>query len=136
MLETKPPIILDGAHNLIAARRLASYLSDLGRDKKITLVIGILDDKPYQAMLKTLVPLCSRVIVTKPVIDRSLDPKVLAKEVRQFEKKVEVIQSVSEAVSHAMETTSETDFICIAGSLYVVGEAKAALEGSQAPEPV
>lgn len=136
MLETKPPIILDGAHNLIAARRLASYLSDLGSDKKITLVIGILDDKPYQAMLKTLVPLCSRVIVTKPVIDRSLDPKVLAKEVRQFEKKVEVIQSVSEAVSHAMETTSETDFICIAGSLYVVGEAKAALEGSRAPEPV
>jgi folylpolyglutamate synthase/dihydropteroate synthase len=35
-----------------------------------------------------------------------------------------------------METTSETDFICIAGSLYVVGEAKAALEGSRAPEPV
>lgn len=136
MLETKPPIILDGAHNLIAARRLASFLSDSAADKKITLVIGILDDKPYQAMLNTLVPLCSRVIVTRPVIDRSLAPGVLARAVRQMTDQVEIIESVKDALAHAIATTQDKELICIAGSLYVVGEAKAALQGAAAPEPV
>ncbi len=58
-----PTVILDGAHNLAAMKNLARFLatSDYTKKKKITLVIGILDDKPYSAMLKALLPLCDRV---------------------------------------------------------------------------
>ncbi|MBA2880879.1 dihydrofolate synthase/folylpolyglutamate synthase [Desulfosalsimonas propionicica] len=136
MIDTTPPMILDGAHNLIAARRLAAFLSDTAADKNITLVIGILDDKPCQAMLNTLVPLCQRVIVTRPVIDRSLPARVIEAGVKKLTDHVEIVESVRDAVFYAMETTANTDLICVAGSLYVVGEAKAALEGARAPEPV
>ena len=40
---------------------------------------------------------------------------------------IEIIPKVAEAVAHAYRVTESNDLICIAGSLYVVGEAKEAL---------
>ncbi|MCF8024845.1 MAG: bifunctional folylpolyglutamate synthase/dihydrofolate synthase [Desulfobacteraceae bacterium] len=136
ILETRPEILIDGAHNLIAARRLAAFLSDYGRNRKVTLVIGILDDKPYKAMLKSLVPLCDHIIATRPVIERSLPASTLAGIAMEMTDQVEVIDDVSSAVVRAMEVTPETGIICIAGSLYVAGEAIAALEGMSVPVAV
>jgi len=121
----KPLIILDGAHNLKAAQVLGKHLSRNMADKKLTLVVGILDDKPYEKMLKHLVPCAQRVIITKAKIDRSLETDVLKAAVEKItNKKIEVIEDVPMAVSHAISTCSEDDAICIAGSLYVAGEAK------------
>ena len=41
---------------------------------------------------------------------------------------IKIIQDVGSAVKHAVETASPQDAVCIAGSLYVVGEAKEELE--------
>jgi dihydrofolate synthase/folylpolyglutamate synthase len=41
---------------------------------------------------------------------------------------ITIIPDVNSAVQHAIDTASTHDVICIAGSLYVVGEAKATLE--------
>ena len=73
-----PLVILDGAHNIKAAALLGKYLNQTLGEKKLTLVIGILDDKPYQAMLAQLLPRAQRVIVTRAKTDRSLEPAVLA----------------------------------------------------------
>ena len=127
MASTKPLILLDGAHNLVAARQLAAYLRDAMSNLDITLVIGILDDKPYQAMLRDLVSTASRVILTQPKIDRGLSPDILAESVRPMTPNVKVIPDVAQAVEHAVKTVGPQDAICIAGSLYVVGEAKQAL---------
>ena len=48
MVSTDPYILLDGAHNLMAARNLARFLSTNLAGRHIILVIGILDDKPYK----------------------------------------------------------------------------------------
>ena len=121
-----PLVILDGAHNLKAAQVLATYLKKIVTDKNLTLVIGILDDKPHEDMLKLLVPLARRVIVTQAKTDRSIPTGVIATSVQNFfSGKVEEIKDVKEAVSHAISTSSKEDAICIAGSLYVAGEAKA-----------
>jgi len=106
IVSSSPLILLDGAHNFIAARNLARYLDENLSDRNITLVIGILDDKPYKAMLKNLLPLCKKVILTRPKIDRAIAPENL----------------------HPPE-----DVICIAGSLYVVGEAKEMFEKKPVP---
>ncbi len=97
-------------------------------DRNITLVIGILDDKPHDAMLKSLLPLCSRAIITAPQIDRALPPEALHKVARQILSDITIIPHVNSAVQHAVETASPHDVVCVAGSLYVVGEAKEALE--------
>lgn len=122
-----PFVLLDGAHNLVAAKALARYLARALEGRNITLVAGILDDKPYSAMLQCLLPLCRRAIVTRPRIDRALTPETLYAEARKWVPEVQLTQDVDSAVRLALDTALEGEAICIAGSLYVVGEAKEAI---------
>ncbi|NOX35328.1 MAG: bifunctional folylpolyglutamate synthase/dihydrofolate synthase [Deltaproteobacteria bacterium] len=121
----KPLVILDGAHNLHAAKVLGKYLSSTLKERKLTLVLGILDDKPYEKMLKSLVPCAGNIIITKAKINRSLEPAILKKAAQKFtQNPVTIIEDVKEAVAHAIDTSSPGDAVCIAGSLYVAGEAR------------
>jgi dihydrofolate synthase/folylpolyglutamate synthase len=128
IVSENPFVILDGAHNLIAARNLAKFLSENLVDRRITLVVGILDDKPYGAMLKSLLPVCSRAIITRAKTDRALAPQRLYAVAKKIIPDVTMIPGVAAAVRQAVETASPDEVVCIAGSLYVVGEAKEAIE--------
>ena len=120
-----PLVILDGAHNLHAVKVLGKYLTSILKKRKLTLVLGILNDKPYKKMLEHLVPLAGRVIITKAKIDRSLDPAVLKAAAEKLTQgAVTIIEDVKTAVTHAVTASNDTDVVCVAGSLYVVGEAK------------
>jgi len=130
IVSTEPRIILDGAHNFIAARNLARFLSAHFAGRNLTMVIGILDDKPYHAMLKCLLPTANRVILTRAKINRALEPEKLEALAKKMVPKVIINADVEQAINFAIDTSSPDDVICVAGSLYVVGEAKQALEGS------
>ncbi len=135
IVRREPLVILDGAHNLMAARRLAEYLAQHLEGRRLTLVAGILDDKPFEAMLKPLVPLCSRIVLTQPVIDRALPPERLLACVRRLGADAEIIAEVPRAVAHAIDTADRRDAVCVAGSLYTVGEARRfLLERGDLPE--
>ncbi|MFZ2633263.1 MAG: folylpolyglutamate synthase/dihydrofolate synthase family protein [Desulfosalsimonadaceae bacterium] len=127
ILPTSPPILIDGAHNLMSARVLGNYFRDELSDKKITLVIGILDDKPYQSILQSLLPHCRRVVLTEPKIDRRLSPGKMMDLAKSLVPDTEIVLDVGAAVRHAISITPPDGMVCIAGSLYVVGEAKQAL---------
>ena len=122
-----PFIIIDGAHNLAAAEKLAAFLEGLAKQRRLTLVIGILDDKPHAEILQTLLPPCDRVVLTSPQIKRSLPAEALLPTAKELAGEIQVVPTVREAIAHAIDTASEGEAICIAGSLYVVGEAKEAL---------
>mgnify|MGYP000754854153 CR=1 FL=1 len=130
IVSRQPLVILDGAHNLMAARNLGQFLrnSDILAGREVTLVIGILDDKPWEAMLQSLVPPCKRVILTQPEIDRALPAETLLPVVKKMAATVEIIPDVAEAVRRAIKTTADDAAVCVAGSLYVVGEARDMLE--------
>jgi len=123
-----PLVILDGAHNLSAVRNLSKYMAENLSDRRITLVAGILDDKSYESMLQKLLPNCSRVILTRSKIDRSLEPEKLYPIAKRVVSDVTIIHDVGKAVQHALKTVSPDEAVCIAGSLYVVGEARAFFE--------
>jgi len=123
-----PMIIMDGAHNLIAARELARFLGDNLAQRPITLVVGILDDKPYKSMLRSLLSVCSRVIITRAKTNRALDTQRLFETAKKIISDVRIISDVAQAFKQAVATADFNEVICIAGSLYVVGEAKAAIE--------
>ena len=126
-----PMIILDGAHNLNASKELAKYLRTELKGRRITLVIGILEDKPYEAILEHLLPACSRVILTSPKIDRALPVDILYPIAAAITPDVQMIPEVSRAIAFAVQNARPEDVICVAGSLYVVGEAKAFLNQSE-----
>ncbi len=129
-----PTVILDGAHNLDAAACLATYLSTEWSGRRITLVIGILEDKPFQEILNVLLPPCDRVILTQPAIYRALSPESLRSAAEGKVRIIEEVPTVADAIRRAVESSGPDDVVCIAGSLYVVGEAKAYLENTSITE--
>ena len=137
VVQDNPMVIIDGAHNLAAVENLARYLADSPElaDKKIHLVIGILDDKPYRTMLKKLIAVCDTVILTRPAIGRAVKPDVLARIAGSLNRKYEIVDTVAEAVRRAIDKAAPNDAVCIAGSLYVAGEARHALIGKGIAQP-
>ncbi|RLC31688.1 MAG: bifunctional folylpolyglutamate synthase/dihydrofolate synthase [Deltaproteobacteria bacterium] len=123
-----PEIIIDGSHNLMAARKLGQFLRQKYAHKELTLVIGILDDKPFESIMQSLLPSCAHVILTEPDIDRSLPPEKLMPFTKSIVNDTVIVEDVTSAVTRAIDTTASDGAICIAGSLYVVGEAKQALK--------
>jgi len=132
IVSENPLIILDGAHNIIATRKLVKYLSKNLAGRNITLIAGILDDKPYSSMLKTLCSVCNRAILTQPKINRALPPEKLYSAAKEIITDIKIIPDVSQAIKHAIKTTPKNEAICIAGSLYLVGEAIKYFEKSPA----
>ncbi|MFH2220392.1 MAG: folylpolyglutamate synthase/dihydrofolate synthase family protein [Pseudomonadota bacterium] len=127
IVSTSPLVILDGAHNLMAARTLAEYLSENLSGRNITLVVGMMDDKAYKAILRRLLPLCSRAVLTRSDIDHAIAPEKLYPVAKKIVSNTQIVHDVGKAVKYAIDTASPDDVVCISGSLYVVGEAKAAL---------
>ena len=84
-------------------------------------------------MLKNLLPLCKKVILTRPKIDRSITPENLHSTAKEFISDIQIIPDVQKAIAHAIENASPEDVVCIAGSLYVVGEAKEMFEKEPIP---
>lgn len=127
IVSREPLIILDGAHNLAAARSLSGHLSSTYPDRRITMVVGILDDKPFGAILRQFARCCHRFILTQPAIGRALPARRLYDEISDYNGQCVIQPAVGLAVKQAIESAGPDEIICIAGSLYVVGEAKSAL---------
>jgi dihydrofolate synthase / folylpolyglutamate synthase len=124
----KPDLYLDGAHNPASARMLAGAVRDMKRAyRRLVLVLGILGDKDYRGIVSELVPLADHVIVTKPEYSRAMDVAALTSEVRALHASVETAETVKKAVVAAQAMAAPDDLILVTGSLYVVGDARAAI---------
>ena len=115
LLSRRPPVILDGAHNLPGVRALAGYLRE-ENIRGFTLLFGVLRDKQYPAMARLLAPLARHVVLTEPRSERALPPERLR---RYFPgKKCRVERDYSRALAVAKKF-KRTIIVC--GSLYLVG---------------
>jgi dihydrofolate synthase/folylpolyglutamate synthase len=124
----KPDVYLDGAHNPASARMLAGALKDMMRSyRRLVLVLGILGDKDFRGIIAELVPLADRVIVTRPGYSRAMDLAALSGEVRALHGSVAGEETVSKAIAKARAEAAPDDLIVVTGSLYVVGDARAAI---------
>ncbi len=124
MISTAPRILLDGAHNPHAAQALRRALeNDLSFDR-LTLVLGILQDKDIAAVAEHLLPLADQLILTRPAYVRGEDPHRLARRIPALRQALHVCEHIPEAVVKALSLYRRGDLIVITGSLYTVGEAR------------
>jgi len=133
VLSADPYILLDGAHNPSAVRTLKKFLKKSIPSRRLTMVVGILEDKAWKPMLRELAGVSDRMILTKPQYERAANPHELASFVRTLKQDLVVIPHLPDAISFALDEAGATDAVCITGSLYTVGDARAYLEGSNAP---
>ncbi|MHB8907811.1 MAG: bifunctional folylpolyglutamate synthase/dihydrofolate synthase [Syntrophales bacterium] len=124
ILRRAPTLLVDGAHNPAGAETLRRALQNGFPRRRLILIFGVLGDKDYPAMAKRLLPLADRVILTRPNSERSLSPDLLLPVARMFHEAVERIDNPADALRSALSGAGEEDLICVAGSLYLVGEIK------------
>jgi len=122
-----PLVLLDGAHNPDGATRLARVIRDDLDFERLVMVLGILEDKDMQRMLKILLPLADTVVFTQSREERAAPARKLARMAREMGYDGVVVEDIGEAVRFARTLASVTDMVCVTGSLYTVGEARDAL---------
>jgi dihydrofolate synthase/folylpolyglutamate synthase len=126
MVSRRPDILLDGAHNPASAEVLAAALRTLSnRYRSVMLVIGVLADKDIAGVIRPLVRAATTVIATAARYNRALGAQQLAEELRKHHAHVSSAETVEEALRTAVGRAAPDDLIVVAGSLFVVGEARA-----------
>lgn len=122
--------LLDGAHNPAGVDSLARALAGDFTYRSLILVWGVMSDKNIALMLSTISPLAARIIFTRPHGERSAEPESLISRLpEEMRARAEAVPSVIGAIDRAMGLAAVDDLICVAGSLYLVGEAREYLLG-------
>ncbi|MDP6349705.1 MAG: Mur ligase family protein [Chloroflexota bacterium] len=121
-----PTVYLDGAHNRDKAVALAGTLSDLLEGRRLVLVLGVLGYKTVPEVAAPLAALAGRVVATEPVVHmkRAFPAQELKDVVGRHCAAVEVEPDPLEAVRMALAGARDDDVVCVAGSIYLVGNVR------------
>lgn len=128
----EPTVILDGAHNVPAAKALAEAMDEYLGGKKIVLLLGILADKQYREAAEILAPKADNVVTFTPPNPRALDGEKLRSICEKYAPSV-FAATIDEAVKLAVESAGTDGAVCAAGSLYSLGEIKKIIENRNNP---
>ena len=130
-LEEVGGVLLDGAHNPDGAAALAAALPVLHPGRPVELVFGVLSDKDHEGMLAALAPATRRIHLVAPDSPRARDPESYLAAARRLGAEADVHRSLPEAVACARSAAADGALVCVAGSLYLVGEARTLLAGAR-----
>lgn len=123
---TNPPIVLDAAHNPQAASQLALSLDKLMPGKKKVLILGVLDDKDAQNILKPLGRNTKCLVLSKPIGNRSKNWTRLSDDwLLSFpETKLYLEKDIPKAIRLGESLLEPEDFLLITGSFYLLDKAR------------
>jgi dihydrofolate synthase/folylpolyglutamate synthase len=121
-------ILLDGAHNIAGAQTLADALKEFFPGPKPALILGILQDKDWEAICRILAPVASRILLAPVPSERTANPAELSAACQRANPTISVHAYAS--LRAALSETTSDPFVLITGSLYLVGEALEFLQAS------
>lgn len=116
-----PLVILDGAHNADGIMQLAKSIPTYCKEKKVTLILGVLGDKEYHKMAEVILPHADTVILTEPHSERKLDVFTLARSISGYTGKIYTEKEIEKAFETALSLTPADGVILCCGSLYMIG---------------
>ncbi len=128
VVSEKPLIVLDGAHNVQAAKALKNSIEHYFKDKNIIYIFGVLKDKDYKSILEITAPLAGTIITVTPNNQRGLLSKQGAAIAKQFCNHVIDGDTIENAVKKmSLDIANPNDVIIGFGSLSFLGELKRCL---------
>lgn len=126
VLQRRPDLIVDGAHNPNGAAALADCLRTYLPNRPVTFVMGVMADKDSAGMLNLMAPLARSFVTVTPDSSRALDAAALASDIRsRFGLTVRDAGTVEDGVALALADAGPEDAVCVFGSLYQVGTVRA-----------
>ncbi|MDA8161044.1 MAG: bifunctional folylpolyglutamate synthase/dihydrofolate synthase [Desulfobacteraceae bacterium] len=129
----KRDVLLDGAHNPAGVESLLAALGADFADRRLIVVWASMADKDFAACLAAMAGHCQRIVLTRPESLRSATPEQLRLALPEaLRERAVAAPGVEEALSLAYGLAGAGELICVAGSLYLVGKARALLAGELA----
>jgi len=119
-LKEVPKVICDTAHNKHGLEIVMNQVNNQKFDK-LHIVLGVVNDKDLYDVLP-LFPKNATYYFCRPDIPRGLDASTLQQKATSFGLNGKVYNSVTEAYKNALENASESDFIYVGGSTFVIAE--------------
>lgn len=126
-----PTLLVDCAHNVDSAQKLARSLEQDSDHRRLLLVIGITEDKDTRGILEALLPLADHVIATTSGHPRASKPEDLVQQVSELGFSAELQPDLLQAILAARRWAGQDDLICVTGSIFVVGDLLNHWEGLQ-----
>ena len=122
LIEHEPAFLLDGAHNPAGAASLRTYLDEFA-SRPLTLVFGAMRDKQLEEIGELLFPSADLLVVTAVANLRSATADMLQSVASRYVPGTVLKTNFSgDALQVALANTSRDGMICVAGSLYLIGE--------------
>lgn len=123
LLASKPYFVVDGAHNVAAAKKLVRSMQFYFTNRKIVYIMGMFRDKEYEKVIQITAPLASQIItVATPGNPRALPAVELAYAVSKVNPHVTSADSLEEAVEMSYLFADKESVIIGFGSLSFLGE--------------
>ena len=128
VLRRDPAVILDGAHNAHGMRATVESLRQMFPGQRVTLILGILEDKDVEQMLDLLTPVAGTAFVIRPESPRAMAPEALCARLECRGVTAYPCPDVQAAVDAALRTAGKTGAVCALGSLYSAAAVRQAVQ--------
>ena len=128
-IHREPLVIMDGAHNEDAAKKLAASIETYFPGRKISYIMGVFKDKEYEKVIRITAPYAAKVTaVETPGNPRALPKEELKKVWETFGVPVTTADTIAEAVKENITSAEKEEIILVFGSLSFLGEAEKAVK--------
>ncbi|MEW6228350.1 MAG: Mur ligase family protein [Bacillota bacterium] len=126
ILQRRPLVLVDGAHNADGMDNLAAAVPEVTGRRRVTAVVGISRDKPVEKMMHEVASFASSVVATRASSSRlgGADPAMVAELAAAEGCEAAVEADAVQAADKALARTGEDDALVVCGSLYLVGEVR------------
>jgi len=132
VIDQRPTIVADVAHNPDGAEALLSSLPDVFDYDRLIAVVGIMGDKDVRGFLSAFHDRADLVILTRPASERAADAGALSDIAEELELNHRVVPSAGAALESALSEAGEGDLVLVTGSHYTVGDILTSLGVGQA----
>ncbi len=124
IVQQKPAVVLDCAHNRDSAAKLAQTVEQYYPGKKVVLVFGASEDKDIQGMLAELMPMVKTLVAVRSFHPRAIDPDKLVEMAGSYGRDIDCIEDIPQAVERAQQLVGQDGLVLVTGSIFVVAEAR------------
>ena len=132
LLNQDPTVIFDGSHNLQGVTAAIESVKRFFGGNKVLLLMGVLADKEYDAMLDVIAPCVASAFCITPPSPRALGSASLASEFGKRGVKAKHFDAIYDGVDAAYnEAVTQNMPLVMLGSLYMYGDVANSLEKSK-----
>lgn len=133
ILDRRPTLLADVAHNPDAAAVLFEAVRNVFSFDRAVVILGIMSDKDARGFIAEAVGTADLLILTRASTPRAADPEQLAAVAAEFGIPSRVVPTAGAALAEALGEAGERDLVLITGSHYTVGDVMEAIGLGRAP---